>query len=139
MDLNAWLVPTILAMVCWSAAGLLPKLGEGAPPGQKAALIAVGTAVYAAFSNAHLGLEDFTSLPTRTLVAVTLAGVASGLGMAFYQEACQKGDLSAVTALSGLYPALTFVVSVVAFGEAVTLWKALGLVMALGSGLCFAM
>jgi len=116
-DMMAWLMPTLLAAVCWSASGLLPKLGE-APSNQKAALIAIGTGIYAAYSNSHLGLADFTSLTNQTLLAVIMAGVMSGLGMNYYQQGVAAGDVSTVTALSGLYPALTFLVAVVVFGEA---------------------
>ena len=138
-----WIVPTLLATVFWASVSLLSKFSDffdkPVPSGQKGLLLATGTIAVSAVLNSQLSVKDFTSLPPAALACSVAAGACSGLGMAYYQKGLQVGDVSTVTALSGLYPALVFAVSVVAFGETVTAAKCAGLVFALLSGFCFSL
>lgn len=138
---NTWMVPTLLSAVAWGSTGLVCKtsdaFGDVLGP-QKALLIALGMGSCSLLGSAHLGVKDFTSMPLGCMACSLLSGAMNGLGTVLAQTAMRLGDVSTVTALTGLYPAVVFVFAVVAMGESPTFWKLGGVACALGSGFCFA-
>lgn len=78
------------------------------------------------------------SMPREGGISALGAGLFAALGgLACAQAIVSGGDASVVSSLSGLYPAITFVLGVMFMGEQVSTNKVLGVVFALASAFAF--
>lgn len=77
------------------------------------------------------GRVSTLSLPdSKSLVFVLLGGLFGVLfAQYFYFKALQFGDVGRVMPVVGSFPVLAFVLSVIVFGESVTLAKSIGVVL----------
>lgn len=55
-------------------------------------------------------------------------------GSIAYFFAIKKGDVGQITALTALHPTITLVLSIVFFKESITIYKIVGIILALSSG-----
>jgi uncharacterized membrane protein len=82
----------------------------------------------------------FYSAPITGAGYALAAGVFTSTGGIWFNKALQAGGAaSAVTVISAAYPAVAFIIAVVALGEELTWLKILGAVLTISGAACFAL
>ncbi len=90
-------------------------------------------------SSLHTIMEAIGKIHVHGFIYTVIAGVSSVLASFSYSDALEKGGSgSAVAVLTGSYPALSYVMSVVAGWEEIKMTKVIGVALAIGSCYCFA-
>mmetsp|Transcript_147378 Transcript_147378/g.268614 ORF Transcript_147378/g.268614 Transcript_147378/m.268614 type:complete len:149 (+) Transcript_147378:79-525(+) len=139
---SVWMMLTIGSLASYSFANIVIKVSDKlgtVPTAQKTLLGVFGQTLFALVMNANLGIKDFTGMPFAPVPLLIGIGVANCMGNFFMTKAVDAGgDLSAIVMISGLYPAVVFIFSALAFGEKVTAYKLAGVGCALASGFFFA-
>lgn len=137
----AWLAPTLLAVAAYTGWVLCSKLSNmfgTIPPSLKLIIQLSVQLSCSAVIGGGVSMQELQGLPVKSVLFVALAGACGAAGGIFFQKALALGDASTVTAVSGLYPAVVFVICAALMGEEVTAYKVVGVLCALGSGFCFA-
>lgn len=147
MVIQPWMFSTLLATLGWALWAFFSKLSQvrGATAVQSLVITTsaqiVGTAIAASMQNAASSNKDggfFFNLPTVAILLAAAAGLCTSAGNTFYSLALGAGGGAAVvTALTGLYPAVTYVLTAVFLAEPVNWMSVAGVVFAILSGLCF--
>ena len=75
------------------------------------------------------------SLATADPLLAVLAGVAGSIGGLFYYLALSRGEASRVVVITATYPVVTVILAYFFLNEALSVWKILGVVLAL-AGVC---
>jgi uncharacterized membrane protein len=130
---SAWMAFSLLTLVLYGVAGVTQKLAtndvstELATVCFAAAFVAIAVVILAARSigGAVSGKEWFLAILFGSLI-----GVAMIVSFAAYSW----GKASVVTAVIALYPAVTVVLAVVAFGEKLSVTKVTAIVLAIAAG-----
>ncbi|GMH73479.1 hypothetical protein TL16_g10333 [Triparma laevis f. inornata] len=68
-----------------------------------------------------------------------LSGTFTAIAGGYYNQAMSKGPASAVAAIAGSYPAVAYVVGLGMGVEGLSGLKVAGVLLSVGSGLCFSM
>ena len=129
-----WMAYTLVALVLWGVAGLTQKLATNHISTE------LSTVCFAlAFIPIALGVMVVWPVPSWRFPAMTwLLAVGTGVlistGTLTLFAAYRTGKASVVTALTGLYPALTAVISIPLFNETLDVRKVAAIALALGAG-----
>jgi uncharacterized membrane protein len=86
---------------------------------------------------ANDGFRNISDIPVKGAVVAIAAGLLTYVAGKFYSLALQTGDGSTVSAISGAYPAIAFVINVVVGWEDFSGYKFVGLLLAVGSCIAF--
>lgn len=134
MSAMTWLAYALLAAVAASATAILAKVGiENVPSNLATALRTVVVLVFAWVMVALTGdLSALRTIPPRSIVFLTLSGLATGVSWLAYFKALQLAPASRVAPIDKTSLALTMVLAFAFLGETVT-WK-----VALGAALMVA-
>ncbi|SMO60011.1 EamA family transporter [Melghirimyces algeriensis] len=125
----------LLAAFSFGVAPVFEKLGLARTPPSfalflRAAVTTVFTSIFLFFESksGKLSLPDFHSL-----VHILLGGVFGVfIAQYFYFKALQYGDVGQVMPVVGSFPVLAFFLSVIIFGESVTVSKVIGILLVVG-------
>lgn len=128
--MQAWLVPTIGALLCWGLWGFIPKLTTRYLDSKSAIVFEVVGAIV-------LGIVMLSSLhfrpdthPKGVALAIT-TGMLGFLGAFCFLNALTKGPVTLVATISAFYPVISIALAMVVFQETVTLRQGIGIVLAL--------
>jgi transporter family protein len=126
-----WWMFALASAIAAAATAILAKLGVEGVPSNLAT--AVRTAIVLAFASGLVVLRgehhSLTDLRGRSLLFLTLSGVATGLSWLAYFRALQLAPASRVAPIDKLSLALTIVLAAIVLGEPIS-WK-----LALGAAL----
>jgi bacterial/archaeal transporter family protein len=126
-----WWMFALASAIAAAATAILAKLGVEGVPSNLAT--AVRTAIVLVFASGLVMLRgehhSLTNLHGRSLLFLTLSGVATGLSWLAYFRALQLAPASRVAPIDKLSLALTIVLAAIVLGEPVS-WK-----LALGAAL----
>jgi len=76
--------------------------------------------------------EGFSLLTKKNILFLVISGIMTGLSWIFYFRAIQEGPLSVIAPIDKLSVALTIILSIIIFNEAVTLKMLIGAAMIIG-------
>ena len=130
--MEPWLLYVTVTFILWGVGGILSKLAvnyvgpESSFIYQVMGALIVGMAAYA-FLGFRMGMD------ARGAFWGISYGALAMLGGLFYLLAVNKGSVSIVTTISGLYPVVTIVLALLLFREPVTLKQGFGMLMALAA------
>ena len=128
--MKAWLVNSVMALICFGLWAFLPKISVKYI-NQKSALIyevlggvLVATVIWTTLSKA---LE----YDIRGTIAALSTGIIGYLGMLFFLNAVKLGNVSVVASLTAVYPAVTIVLAIIFLKEKVNYIQYLGILLAI--------
>lgn len=135
MAMAAWLLWTLVALLSWGVWAVLSKLlGDTLSAEQTQAISTLGLLpilVVLALSAFSQG-KRWGTIPRRDFVAPFLGGIVSCLGNLFYYGALARGEkVSAIVALTALYPLMTIGLAVLLLRERLNLLQLAGIVFSL--------
>lgn len=122
---GGWLMPSLLALLCWGIWGFLAKLVAGNVTWQTQMIFsALGTLLVVSFAKPTVPAFD-----GYHMIGIA-SGLLAGLASLFFYRAIARGEASVVIPLTSLYVALATVLGFVVLSEPVTVKKVLGLILA---------
>ena len=128
LDLMSWLTWSLLSAIFAAATAILAKIGvEGVDANLATALRTSVVVLFTwllAYSTRQPG--EFQALSNKTLLFLTLSGLATGLSWLCYFHALQVGPASRVAPIDKLSVALVILFAALFLGERLTLAKGLG-------------
>lgn len=128
--MNAWLLPTLGALLCWGLWGFIPKLTTQF-------LSPKSAIVYEVVGGMILGTVVLFSLHLRPEVhpkGIALAistGMLGFLGAFCFLNAVMRGPVTLVATLSALYPVVSILLASLFLHETMTLRQGLGIALAI--------
>jgi transporter family protein len=128
---------SLLALIVWGLWGVFSKVSTGYISPNSAAIyeiigigiIVTGMLIYSKF---HIDTE-----PHGIFYAI-LTGMCVSLGALFFLIALSKGDSRTVTVTTSLYPLVTLVCLFAMYREPVSIFQAMGMILALCAMVLFA-
>jgi drug/metabolite transporter (DMT)-like permease len=164
--MSSWFALTVAATFCWAlwALGLKFSGSYNIPSSQSTTMTALANVILVVLTNYDSTLDQFLKVSTTGLFLSLAAGFATFFGKLFFwfifvsimQVCCRSfvnifsgthfftkalevpgASPSVVTALSSLYPVLVYIVCLFMGLESLSLMKLLGILLAVGSALCF--
>jgi bacterial/archaeal transporter family protein len=123
---------SLLAALCWGVAPLVEKSGlRNAPPMAglfyRCVGVLIGMALLAIFL---VKPQEIRSVEPRSALLLIAGGfLASILGQICFYTGLKGGDVSRLVPISGSYPVIAFCLGILIFGESLTVFKALGVVL----------
>ena len=130
--MESWLLYVTVTFILWGVGGILSKLAvnyvgpESSFGYQIIGALLVGVLAYI-FLGFRLGMNVKGAFWGITYGALAM------LGGLFYLLAINKGSVSLVTTISGLYPVVTIVLALILFKEPVTIKQGFGMFLALSA------
>lgn len=125
-----WLSFSLLTLGLWGCWGLLNKLATESLPMQAIYLLELVS--YALVAGIFLGLERPKACWVPTGMAAALgAGLCGALGLLCFLRALAAGRAAVVVPLTGLYPVVTVLASLLLLQEPLTARQAVGIGLAL--------
>lgn len=119
----------IAGAICWGAAPIFSKMGLVRLDPALALSVrsfAVSLAL-AAYLTASGGWSGFTLLPAKSAFLVVIEGIlAALLGQFFYYQAIKHWEVSKVSPIMAVFPALTVALAFAFLGEKMTIQKVAG-------------
>ena len=125
---GGWLIPSLLAILCWGIWGFTAKIGSEKVSWQVMMVyLGVATLLVAIIGRPTLSLKE---LNIHHLAGVVSA-ISCSLGYLFFYIAIKKGEASVVTPLTALYVAVAAILAFIFLSEPITFKKALGILSAI--------
>lgn len=123
--IERWLVPSLIAALCWGVWGFLAKLANRGMNWEALTFMSwVGVAFvlipFAFVEKPGVGV----GMP---LYLALISGAASGVATIYFYLALSRGEASIVVPLTSLYPAITVILSLLFLHEKLTLLQTLGI------------
>lgn len=129
-----WMAYTLVALVLWGVAGVTQKLATNHVSTELSTVCFALAFIPVAFVVMAVWPVQSWRPPATAWVLAVLTGVLISTGTLTLFAAYRTGKASVVTALTGLYPALTALISIPMFDETLDARKVAAILLALGAG-----
>ena len=123
---EGWLLPSLLAIICWGMWGFLAKFGTQRVTWQMM-MIYFGACTLAIGIIAQPTVFQFDKYH---LIAL-LGGLACAMGFAFFYIALSRGQATVVIPLTSMYVAVAAILAFILLAEPLSVKKVLGIVSAI--------
>ena len=128
--MSSWLLPALLAVICFGLWGLFAKLAALHIDARSALFFqAVGYFVIGLLTLNLLKYKPEANV--KGLSFAILSGVASAVGCLFYFYAADKGRTSTVVTMTALYPVVTILLAFMMMRESIDLRQSFGIFLGL--------
>lgn len=133
--MELWLIYAITSMVLWGLWGFLLKIAERGSDWLTvyvfSSIAAFATALLNAMILSRTAGSKVKLDPSGGILIALIAGILGNLGYLFFMLSLTRGNAGLVVTLTGLYPIITIVLSVMLLGEQLSVMKAIGIILAL--------
>jgi transporter family protein len=126
----AWLINSLVALVCFGLWGFLPKIAvRYISPRSALVYEALGVVTIGCIVLLTVGRSISTDV--RGILPAGLTGIFGTIGFLCFLYAVNVGSVSVVATLTALYPAITILLAVVFLKESVTATQIAGIGLAI--------
>lgn len=129
MTAQSWLIPALLCMAAWGLSRFFPKLATNHLDPKSAFMYEVmGEVLVAITILVAVGFRPAFQLKGASFAL--MAGITGGLGVYWYLQAAQRGNVSQLVGVTALYPVITVILGVFLLNEPLTAKQIAGVVLA---------
>jgi transporter family protein len=129
--MSKWLLYSLICLILWGFWGVVLKLAEESLPSWKSVYVATNSAAVIIITIIALLERASMSFTLKGYLTGLLAGFLGTLGYIFLVLSLEAGGkASIVVALTGVYPALTAILSKYILGEELSLVQWIGVIFA---------
>lgn len=128
----AWLPAAILSLLCFGLWGFFAKMAVTYIDAKSALFYqALGIALIGVITLALLKFKPGIEIKGVSFAA--LSGIVNGVGLLLYLVAADKGRITQVVTITGLYPLITIFLAFMILHEGINLKQGAGILMALAA------
>lgn len=126
---SSWLIPALLCMAAWGLSRFFPKLATNHLDPKSAFMYEVmGEVLVAIAILIAVGFRPAFQLKGASFAL--MAGITGGLGVYWYLQAAQRGNVSQLVGITALYPVITVILGVFLLNEPLTAKQVAGVALA---------
>lgn len=135
--MNNWLLPALIAFVCWGIWAFIPKITiRYISPTSAMIYEAIGVGIMGFVVLTIIGFRPEIHVKGISLAVLTgILGIGGALGFLF---AVKSGKVAIVAMLTALYPVLTILLGYIFLKEPISLKEGLGMLFAIVALVLFA-
>jgi transporter family protein len=133
LNIPGWLVYSIICLILWGLWGLILKFAYKSLPWVQVYFLSSLSSFLIALTIFLLYNRESIDLNSRATYTALLAGVFGGSGYIFFVKALEKGEASIVLPLTAVYPAVTVVLALLVLGEKMSVYQAIGVILAMAA------
>lgn len=126
----AWLVYALISLILWGVWGVILKLSNNYYNTVTTYYLST-LGSFAAATLLTLAMKtSFKVNPLKDAYLPIIAGVFGTVGYWFMIKALEKGEATLVIAITAVYPAITFLLSMIILSEKLSLLQSIGVLLA---------
>lgn len=128
----AWLPAALLSLLCFGLWGFFAKMAVTYIDAKSALFYqALGITLIGIITLAMLKFKP--GMEIKGMSFALISGIVNGLGLLLYLVAADKGKITGVVTLTGLYPLITIFLAFLILHEAINLKQGIGVLLALAA------